>query len=134
MRKIGLREAVLEAGLGLDALEEFVIESDIEDLAKVIAERKDLDCLAVYNDAAAAEICLALDNLGVDIPNDLKISAFDDVKYAKLLKTPLTTYKQPCRDIGTAAIETMISRIKHPDLCPRKVLLHGQLITRESTR
>ena len=63
---------------------------------------------------------MALDDRGVKIPEDLKISAFDDVKYAKLLKTPLTTYKQPCRDIGTAAIETMISRIKNPDLCCEK--------------
>ena len=68
-----------------------------------------------------------------NFPKNKARSAFDDVKYAKLLKTPLTTYKQPCRDIGTAAVETMMSRLKNPNLCARKVLLHGQLIKRAST-
>ena len=44
----------------------------------------------------------------------MKIAAFDDVKYASLIKTPLTTYRQPCLDIGTAAVETMVSRIQNP--------------------
>jgi GntR family transcriptional regulator, arabinose operon transcriptional repressor len=133
MRLIGLREAVIQAGLGLESVEIFNSEKSIEDLAKEISQRQDLDALAVYNDAAAAELSVALNDLGLNIPEDLKICAFDDVKYAKLLKTPLSTYKQPCRDIGTAAVETMISRIKNPDLCARKVLLHGELIIRQST-
>ena len=134
MRLIGLKEAFSQNKLKLDNIEVFCVEESINDFASVIAKRSDLDGLVVCNDATAAELMVSLDDLGVRIPADLKICAFDDVKYAKLLKTPLTTYRQPCRDIGTTAIEVMISRIKNPSLTARKVLLHGDLIERESTK
>ena len=134
MRLMGLREAILQAGLPHNSVEELIVEEDIDNLARQISSEKRFDALAIYNDAAAAELSIALDQLGVNIPQDIKICAFDDVKYAKLLKTPLTTYRQPCRDIGATAVEIMISRIKNPSLSARKVLLHGELIIRESSK
>jgi len=133
MRLIGIREAYHQQGLDINGIEVFTITESIEGFAKEIANRKELDGLAVCNDATAAELIVCLDDLGVEVPKDLKICAFDDVKYAKLLKTPLSTYKQPCRDIGTTAVDIMISRIKNPDITARKVLLHGELIVRDST-
>ncbi|EDM28156.1 Transcriptional regulator, GntR family / Transcriptional regulator, LacI family protein [Lentisphaera araneosa HTCC2155] len=133
MRLMGLREAILQAKLSHDSVEEIMVDDDIAELAKIIAP-KDFDALAVYNDAAAAELSMALNDLGINIPDDIKICSFDDVKYAKLLKTPLTTYRQPCRDIGSTAVEIMMSRIQNPGMTARKVLLHGELIIRESSK
>ena len=134
MRLMGLREAYLQSGLNIENIEVFTINESIEDFAKIIATHKGLDGLAVCNDATAAELIVSLDDLGIEVPSQLKVCAFDDVKYAKLLKTPLSTYKQPCRDIGTTAVDIMISRIKNPDITARKVLLHGELIIRDSTK
>ena len=134
MRFIGIREAILQSGLALDSLEVFKFEQDVKELSEVIAKRTDLDAIIVHNDATAAELSLILENLGVKIPAHLKVIAFDDAKYAKHLKTPLTTYKRPDIDIARAAVEAMISRIQNFDQCPRKVLLNGQLIVRESTQ
>lgn len=134
MRLIGLKESFSQNNIDPNNIEIFSIDDSIEKTAKAIAASKKLDGLTVCNDATAAELLIALDDLGIDVPGKLKICAFDDVKYAKLLKTPLTTYKQPCRDIGTTAIEVMISRINNPDISARKVLLHGELIVRDSTK
>lgn len=134
MRLIGLRDAIHKNGQDISDITVFSLEDDMENFAKTIAKEKDLDALVVYNDAAAAELIMALNDLDVTIPDDLKVCAFDDVKYAKLLKTPLTTYRQPCKDIGTSAVEIMISRIKNPEITARKVLLHGELVVRESTK
>ena len=133
MRLMGVREAILQAGMPHDSVEELMIETGIDDLTDAIVKNKKFDALAVYNDAAAAELSIALNERGINIPEDIRICAFDDVKYARLLKTPLTTYRQPCRDIGSAAVEIMISRIKNPEMSARKVLLHGELILRESS-
>ena len=65
--------------------------NDIAELTNIIAS-KDFDALAVYNDPA--ELSMALNDLGINILDDIKICSFDDVKYAKLLKTPLTIYRQ----------------------------------------
>jgi len=89
--------------------------------------------LICCNDALAAPLLVELDKSGVHIPKEMKIAAFDDVKYASLIKTPLTTYRQPCLDIGTAAVETMISRIKTPEMAARVVRVQGKLVARQST-
>ena len=57
----------------------------------------------------------------------------DDVEYAALLPVPLTTLRQPCREIGVAAMRRWWIAGRQPDLPPRDILLHGQLIVRESS-
>ncbi|MEI9971309.1 MAG: substrate-binding domain-containing protein [Ignavibacteriota bacterium] len=43
------------------------------------------------------------------------------MEYASLLPVPLTTVRQPCREIGEAAMETMLSRIASPHRVGRDV-------------
>jgi DNA-binding LacI/PurR family transcriptional regulator len=45
---------------------------------------------------------------------------------------PLTTLRQPTREIGDAALATMLERLGRPDRPARDVLLHTELIVRES--
>ena len=70
--------------------------------------------------------------LGVRIPDDVRMVGIDDVSYAGLLPVPLTTLRQPCREIGVSAMRAMVDRVGQPDLPPREILLHGTLIVRES--
>ena len=48
------------------------------------------------------------------------------------LPTPLTTLRQPTRQIGEAALTVMLERVARQDLPPRETRLHGRLIIRES--
>ncbi len=70
--------------------------------------------------------------IGQRIPEDIRIIGIDDVKYARLLPVPLTTLRQPCKDIGRIALSVMLDRISNPDLPPRDVLLRCKLVVRES--
>ena len=70
--------------------------------------------------------------MGVRIPDDLRMVGIDDVSYAGLLPVPLTTLRQPCREIGAAAVAALRERVARPDLPPRDILLHGTLVIRES--
>jgi len=54
------------------------------------------------------------------------------VEYASLLPVPLTTVRQPCREIGEAAMETMLSRIARPNRAGRDVLVECRLVVRQS--
>lgn len=84
------------------------------------------------NDSTAADLISTLDSLGIEIPGEVRIVAFDDVKYAKLLRVPLTTYHQPCPAIGTMAVRLLLERLDDPTLAPRRVLLDGELVVRAS--
>jgi DNA-binding LacI/PurR family transcriptional regulator len=70
--------------------------------------------------------------IGVTIPEEIRIAGFDDVSYASLLPVPLTTMHQPCGDIGAAAMSAMLERIGNPSLAPRSILLDAHLVVRRS--
>lgn len=131
-RIAGYREALYASGMPLDR--EMVLRADPADAATLssrIAEKK-IDALLCANDLTAAHVMRTLLGLGLRIPDDIRIAGIDDVRYAELLPVPLTTLRQPCRDIGATAIATMLDRISNPHLPARSVLLNGSLVVRQS--
>jgi LacI family transcriptional regulator len=66
------------------------------------------------------------------VPSDIRLVGFDDVRYATLLATPLTTIHQPCRDIAVAAMRAMQDRIAESALPVRSHLLTSTLVLGES--
>jgi DNA-binding LacI/PurR family transcriptional regulator len=68
----------------------------------------------------------------VAVPKQIRMAGIDDVKYSGLLGVPLTTLRQPCREIGEVAIWTMLQRIANPSLPARDVLLDCKLVIRSS--
>jgi hypothetical protein len=74
----------------------------------------------------------SLIELNYQIPKEVRIVGIDDVQYASLLPVPLTTVRQPCREIGLAAVATMLERIASPDMPARDILLNCKLVVRTS--
>jgi len=85
------------------------------------------------NDVTAAEFMFTADSLGVTVPSDVRILGFDDVKYARFARIPLTTFRQPCAELGDLAVETMLSRISEPERPPVTVAANAELIVRASS-
>lgn len=84
------------------------------------------------NDLTAVRLMQTLLALGIQIPEQVRIVGMDDVKWAGLLPVPLTTVHQDCAGIGAAAMSTMLSRIEHPELPTRDVLVPTRLVVRSS--
>jgi DNA-binding LacI/PurR family transcriptional regulator len=129
-RAAGYAAAVSAAGF--NPLLEIGVTTDTAWAASLV-ERYDPDGFVCANDRTAGELMLCLNELGIDIPGTIKIIGIDDVKYAGLLHVPLTTLRQPCHDIGAAAVWTMIERIEHPAMPPQQRLLECELIVRRSS-
>lgn len=111
-----------------------VILGDVSDpkFAKGVMKKDRPDAFICANDHTAGNLMHTLLAIGQRIPEDVRIVGFDDVKYARLLPVPLTTQRQPCRDIGRIALAVMLDRIANPDLPVRDVLLGCQLVVRQS--
>jgi DNA-binding LacI/PurR family transcriptional regulator len=129
LRMSGYREALEHAGM--PPLMEIGDPDRTEWVAEVM-ERLQPDGLVCANDRTAGQVMIRLHELGFKIPADVKIVGVDDTKYASLLYVPLTTLRQPCSDIGAAAVWAMIERIEHPSMPARDILLDCQLIVRRS--
>ncbi len=112
-----------------------IVESGDAECREAIADllmRHRPDGFVCANDRTAGQIMVRLNELGVEIPTKMKITGIDDTKYASILHVPLTTLRQPCHEIGAAAVWTMIERIQHPNMPARDILLDCQLIVRRS--
>ena len=90
------------------------------------------DGFVCCNDRTAAKLMHTLDTLGVEVPEKIRIVGIDDVRYAKLLRVPLTTLRQPCTDMGAVAVETMLSRIASPERPARDINLACEIVIRRS--
>ncbi|QEG25166.1 GntR family transcriptional regulator [Mariniblastus fucicola] len=100
--------------------------------AKGKASIDDIDAIICSNDRVAATLMQTLARLKISIPSDIRLIGFDDVTYAQLLTTPLTTIRQPCRDIAVVAFRAMADSIEKVVVPPRQYLLPAELIVRES--
>jgi GntR family transcriptional regulator, arabinose operon transcriptional repressor len=90
------------------------------------------DAIVSANDRTAGRLMHTLRGLNYVVPRDVRLVGIDDVPYASLLPVPLTTLRQPTRQIGEAALATMLERVVRPDLPARDILLHCELVVRES--
>jgi DNA-binding LacI/PurR family transcriptional regulator len=90
------------------------------------------DAFVCANDRVAARLMHALMARKVRIPRDVRIVGIDDVNYAGLLPVPLTTVRQPCREIGEAALRLMLDRLERPKMPAREVLIDCALTIRDS--
>lgn len=131
-RRAGYREALAAGGVRPDsALELEVAPTDLDAFAGELA-RTSLDAIVCVNDRLAAEAMRSLQTLGRRLPEDVRLVGFDDADFAKFLPVPLTTVRQPSRQIGVAAAAAMMERIDHPDRPARDIFLQTTLVVRQS--
>ena len=90
------------------------------------------DAFICANDLTAARLMQSLANIGLRVPQDVRVAGFDDVKFATLLSVPLTTIHQPCQGIATVAFDAMLERISGKPIPPRSLMLTPSLGVRES--
>ena len=132
-RIAGYREAHFTRGASLESA--FVTRFDPEDLECVssMMKRWQPTAMVCANDTTAGRLMQSLAKLGLRVPDDVSIVGIDDVRYASLLPVPLTTVRQPCREIGIAAMTAMRERVKRPDMPTRDIFVETRLIVRDST-
>ncbi len=131
LRIAGYREALIGVGILPDT--QWVHSGDPAD-GKFVKSIIDGGATAIIcaNDLTAANLMRTLDTLGYSVPKKVRVAGFDDVRYAELLRPPLTTIHQPCTDIGTIAMQVMLERIKDPSFPSRDILVQPALVVRQS--
>lgn len=131
-RQSGYREALYTWQLPLDrSLVHRLDPSDIGSVRAVVADQAP-DAIVCANDRTASRLIPTLLQLGLRVPDDVSVVGIDDVEYAKLLPVPLTTLRQPTRQIGDAALAAMLERIARSHLPTRDIFLNCELIIRNS--
>jgi GntR family transcriptional regulator, arabinose operon transcriptional repressor len=130
-RIAGYREAILGSEHNLQP---YIRRIEPEDKGQVKLALDEIrpDGFMCANDFTAAHLLRTLNELGVTVPDEVRMAGIDDVKYASLLSVPLTTIHQPCADMGAVAVGAMLERLRNPKLPPRDILLSFRLVVRGS--
>jgi GntR family transcriptional regulator of arabinose operon len=131
-RESGWREALWRHGLPADrARGQRLDPADMASVRRLMKSARP-DGIVCANDRTAARLMHTLIALGHRVPGDVRLVGIDDVEYARLLPVPLTTLRQPTRQIGAAALAAMLDRASGGDLPTRDILLQGTLVVRAS--
>jgi len=132
-REAGYREALWARGLEPPAgLARRLDPSDEAEVAAFLREGRP-EAVVCANDRTAAHLMHAALRLGLAVPRDLRLVGMDDADFAALLPVPLTTLRQPARQIGAAALSAMLDRLAGSDLGTRDILLQGTLVVCRSS-
>ena len=85
------------------------------------------------SDETAAGVVEAARSRGLRVPADLSVVGFDDTEVARLASPPLTTVRQPLREMGGVAIRTALRLAARERLDSHHVELATELVVRGST-
>ena len=131
----GYREALTDAGIVHD--ESLIVQGAYQyqdgENAFPILWKRGISAIFACNDMMAFGVYKAARKAGINIPNDLSVIGFDDVRYCDVMVPALTTIRQPVADIGAEAIRQLIDTIRTKSVSTGKVTLFTpSLIVRES--
>jgi len=85
------------------------------------------------NDLIAFGVLRAFRKAGVQVPEDVLVTGYDDLHFAELFDPPLTSVRQPLEALGQEAVRFVVSAIETRDFPRRELRLLPELIVREST-
>jgi LacI family transcriptional regulator len=130
-RIAGVREAM--AGHQIEPSPSWLRIGDPQDIKFVrLLLAGHFEAVICANDITAGSLLRSFEHVGCRVPEQVRVVGFDDAKYATLLRVPLTSFQQPCRDIAITAYRAMLDRIAEPTLPARSLLLSGRVVVRES--
>ncbi|NGN67784.1 LacI family transcriptional regulator [Streptomyces sp. A7024] len=85
------------------------------------------------NDEIAFGVIEAARTRGLRIPEDLSVVGFDDTLLARMASPPLTTVRQPIREMGSVALRTALRLANGEKIESHHIELATELVTRAST-
>jgi LacI family transcriptional regulator len=85
------------------------------------------------NDLIALGMLRELHSRGVTVPDDFAIVGYDDTDYAGAATVPLSSVRQPARELGRVAAELLLDEASGNEHHHRQVVLETELVIRQSS-
>lgn len=133
----GYKEALADAGIAFE--KELVTEGDFTMWSGLNAAfqfcnmKQRPTAIFSMNDEMAIGAMQTLKNQGIRIPEDISVTGFDDIAYAKYSDPSLTTISQPAEEMGKMAMDMLLKVIEGEPLSQRECVLPTEFIIRKST-
>lgn len=134
----GYKDAIQEAGISLD--DSLISQADFDPKSGYLCMKSLLDHHADFSAAFIASdnivigACSALQEAGLNIPNDISIVGFDDIPWAQYADPPITTIHMPAQELAQQACYLLMDLMKGITPAGRHVILESELVIRNSCK
>jgi LacI family transcriptional regulator, galactose operon repressor len=133
----GFREGM--AAHGLEVREELIayagrytVEEGARCASELLTAQGGFTAVAAANDMLAVGCYAALDETGLQCPDDISVIGFNDMPFIDRLRPPLTTVRFPHYQLGTEAAQLLLERIGEREAPVKILYLAPELIVRKS--
>jgi LacI family transcriptional regulator len=135
----GYREALRRGGLAIDrALVEPCVDWGLESgrraAERLLASAPAFTAVFAHSDLLALGAIAALRAHGRRVPDDVSIVGYDDIPVASVFDPPLTTVRQPMREVGELAARLIGERPAGKRTASRRHVLNAPLVVRGSVK
>lgn len=136
-RLAGFADGYADAGLPIDpalVMEgDFTFECGRVAVERLLADGVPFDAVFAHNDLSAAGALQALRDAGRRVPEDVAVVGFDDLPLAGHTHPPLSSVRQPLREMGAAAARTLIAHLAGTPLPHAPTVIPTTFTVRAST-
>lgn len=131
----GVRRALADRGLDPNRLAvietEYSVETGAEAFAQVMSTSPRPTVVMCGSDVLAVGALQQARKMGLQVPQDVSITGFDDMILAQIVTPPLTTVRVPHWDMGQAAARALVGMVED-EVEAASVLLDTDVRVRES--
>jgi LacI family transcriptional regulator len=135
--RVALRRAGLRADPALvERCGDWGPESGRAAAARLLQAKSSFTAIFAQSDLLALGAITELRARGLRVPEDVSVMGYDDIPVASFVDPPLTTIRQPMRQVGAKAVEILLDKIaavrSHASSRQRRHLLRAELVVRQS--
>lgn len=111
-RRLGYQAALDSAGMAIDPAiirsGPFAVATGVEDGRELLTSTHPPTAIMAANDEIAVGVLTAAHELGIQVPEGLSVTGFDDTPQAAWTTPPLTTVHQNLEGMGAMAVQTIL--------------------------
>src|SRR5271154_6819482 len=133
----GFRDGMASHGLKVDEdliayAARYTVEEGTRCGRELLAAHGDVTAVAAANDMLAVGCYAALDEAGLQCPDDISVIGFNDMPFVDRLRPPLTSVRFPHYQLGTEAAQLLLERIDQREAPVKILYLAPELVVRKS--
>ncbi len=136
-RLVGFNQRLKELGINLIedkiCFGEYDANHGYESTKQLLKKDKSIDGIFCENDYIAAGAINAILDLGLSVPNDVKVLGFDNRDFSSFWRPPISTFDIPLEEMGLMGAYKLKEIIENDNSRDEIITLQSKIIPRKST-
>ncbi|MGI9236407.1 MAG: LacI family DNA-binding transcriptional regulator [Woeseiaceae bacterium] len=117
----------------IETAEKYTVEEGRQAFMKLHARDNSFTAIVAGNDLLALGCMDAIQDMGLNVPDDISITGYNDMLFLDRMSPALTTVSVPKYDVGSRAAKTLLEIVAGESKAPIVLRMQPRLIVRNST-